>query len=111
MTRFHDERNEVIGVLKMIMNMRIKIKYTAQLKKEAGVSEDWKEVEQGVGVEDLLKNIAAGHSDAFRNILFDEENNRRQSILIIHNNEQIQSEQLEVNENDEILIMSPIAGG
>ncbi|MFT7035014.1 MAG: molybdopterin converting factor small subunit [Cyclobacteriaceae bacterium] len=91
--------------------MKIKIKYTAQLKKEAGVSEDWKDVEQGIGVEDLLKNIAAGQSDAFRNILFDEKNNRRQSILIIHNNEQIQSEQLEVNENDEILIMSPIAGG
>ena len=91
--------------------MKVKIKYTAQLKKEAEVSEDWKEVEPSISVEDLLKNIAAGHSDAFRNILFDEENNRRQSILIIHNNEQIQSDQLDVKENDEILIMSPIAGG
>ena len=91
--------------------MKIKIKYTAQLKKEAGVSEDWKEVEQNLIVEDLLSDIADRHNAAFRNILFDEENNRRQSLLIIHNNEQIQSEVLQVNENDEILIMSPIAGG
>lgn len=91
--------------------MKIKIKYTAQLKKEAGVSEDWTEVESGIEVEDLLRSIAIGRSDAFRNILFDEENNRRQSILVIHNNEQIESEQLRLNENDEILIMSPIAGG
>jgi molybdopterin converting factor small subunit len=111
MTRFHDERNEVIGVLKMIMNMKIKIKYTAQLKKEAGVGEEWKDLVESIEIEELLKELVKEKNEMFRNILFDEENNRRQSILIIHNNEQIQSEQLEVNENDEILIMSPIAGG
>lgn len=92
--------------------MKIKIKYTAQLKKEAGVPEVWKETTEEVGLEDLLKEIAAGHNEAFANILFDEHGSRRQSIVVVHNNEQVLAGRLTgLKENDEILIMSPIAGG
>lgn len=92
--------------------MKIRIKYTAQLKKEAGVPEVWKEVPEEKELEELLKEIAAGHSETFTNILFDEFGSRRQSIVIVHNNEQVLSDRLTgLRENDEILIMSPIAGG
>ncbi|MEQ6120476.1 MoaD/ThiS family protein [Reichenbachiella sp. MALMAid0571] len=92
--------------------MKIKIKYTAQLKKEAGTGEEWKDMEVSVEMEDLLKELVKGKNEKFQNILFDENNHRRQSILVIHNNEQVVSNQaMELSENDEILIMSPIAGG
>jgi len=91
--------------------MKIKIKYTAQLKKEAATGEEWKDVEASVEIEDLLKELTNGKNEKFQNILFDENNHRRQSILVIHNNEQVSGQVMEFKENDEILIMSPIAGG
>ena len=91
--------------------MKIKIKYTAQLKKEAATREEWKDMEASVEIEDLLKELANGKNEKFQNILFDENNRRRQSILVVHNNEQVSGQVMELRENDEILIMSPIAGG
>lgn len=91
--------------------MKIKIKYTAQLKKEAAIGEEWKDMDEVVEIEGLLKELVRGKNEKFQNILFDNNNHRRQSILVIHNNEQVSGQVMELKENDEILIMSPIAGG
>ena len=91
--------------------MKIKIKYTAQLKKEAATGEEWKDMEASVEIEELLKELSKGKNEKFKDILFDENNHRRQSILVIHNNEQVPGQVMELKENDEILLMSPIAGG
>lgn len=93
------------------MKIKIKIKYTAQLKKEAATGEEWKDMEASVEIEDLLKELVKGKNEKFQNILFDENNQRRLSILVIHNNEQVSGKGMKLKENDEILIMSPIAGG
>ncbi len=92
--------------------MKLKIKYTAQLKKEAGVGEEYREVAEPVYVEHLLADIAKSRGEGVQNILFDEAGKRRESIVLVLNNEQVTTAELTgLRDNDELLIMSPIAGG
>lgn len=92
--------------------MQIKIKYNAQLKKEAGIGDEVLNLQSGQSFDDLLNIISDKHSNGFRNVIFDDQNRRRRSLLTIRNGTQINGEEtLKLNDGDEILLMSPIAGG
>ncbi|MDN5213656.1 MoaD/ThiS family protein [Fulvivirgaceae bacterium BMA12] len=92
--------------------MQIKMKYSAQLKREAGISEELVDLQPDQSFDHLLATIANQHSIGFRNVIFDDQNSRRKSLLIIQNGRQVNSEEtLKLNNGDEILLMSPIAGG
>ncbi|MEN7547782.1 MoaD/ThiS family protein [Rapidithrix thailandica] len=92
--------------------MKIKIKYTAQLKSEAGKTAQEYEVKNGESITELMANVAEQHSQKFRTILFDEKGQFRPSMLIAYNGNRISpATSPEWKENDEITLMSPIAGG
>lgn len=92
--------------------MKVKIKYTAQLKKALGKGEEVIEINEGTSVKALLKALFQQNKEAFLNIVFNAEGDFTDSVLLILNGQQIDFEHpAEVKENDEFLIMSPIAGG
>ena len=92
--------------------MQIKIKYTAQLKKAVRGGEETIEVNENTLIKDLLNNLFQQKRDAFINIVFNAEGIFLDAVLIILNGEQIRFDHPEtLTERDEIVIMSPIAGG
>ena len=92
--------------------MKVKIKYTAQLKKSLGKGEEVIEINEGISVKELLKELFQENKEAFLNIVFNAEGDFTDSVLLILNGQQIDFEHPErIKENDEVLIMSPIAGG
>ena len=92
--------------------MKVKIKYTAQLKNAVGVGEEIVEVNEGILIKDLLISLFQQREEAFVNLVFNAEGVFLNAVLIILKGQQIGFDYPDVlNENDEIIIMSPIAGG
>ncbi len=92
--------------------MNIKVKFTAQIKKEAGISSEFLEIEQGTTLQKCLSDLAERHSEGFKQILFKEDGEYRNSVLLAINNQQVKySDNKVLNTGDELMIMSPIAGG
>ena len=92
--------------------MKVKIKYTAQLKLAVGLSEEISEINEGTLVKDLLNTLFQQRKEALVNIVFSAEGDFLNAVLIILNGQQIGFDYPDaLNEDDEIIIMSPIAGG
>lgn len=92
--------------------MKVKIKYTAQLKKAVGIGEETIEVNEGTLIRELLNVLFQQKREAFENIVFNAEGVFLDAVLLILNGQQIAYDYPEVLiEKDEITIMSPIAGG
>ena len=92
--------------------MKLKVKYTAQLKKAVGVGEETIEINEGTQINELLNLLFQQKKEAFVNIVFDAEGVFLDAVLIILNGQQIGFDYSEtLVERDEITIMSPIAGG
>ena len=92
--------------------MNVKIKYTAQLKKAVGVGEETIEVSEGTLIKDLLNTVFQQKKEVFVNIVFNAEGVFLDAVLIILNGQQISFDYPEfLMDRDEVLIMSPIAGG
>ncbi len=92
--------------------MKIKIKYTAQLKKAIGKAEDLVDVNEGINIEGILNHLNKIYSKEFANIVFNQDGQFMNAVLLILNGKQIAfNSEKEVKENDVITIMSPIAGG
>ena len=92
--------------------MKIQLKYFAQIKKETGKSSEELEFENGVTLQDCIKSISNKYSNSLNKMLFDESGAYRDTVVLVINNIQTRySENPKMNDNDEILLMSPIAGG
>lgn len=90
----------------------IKVKYTAQLKKAVGKANDLLEIEEAVTIEGCLKLLLAKYTEAFTNIVFDENGNYLNAVLLVVNGVQRDFEDAtELQNGDELMVMSPIAGG
>ncbi len=92
--------------------MRLKVQYTAQLKREAGTAEEEIEIEEAKDLQQVLKLLTASHNRNFYDILFDENGNFRNSVVLVLNGVQIGiDDPISLTDNDELLLLSPIAGG
>ena len=92
--------------------IKIKIFYTAQLKKAVGVREEILELEAAEQVKGILLTLNEKHKEAFRNIVFDAEGKFLHAVLLSCNGKQLDYESgLLLSDSDELTIMSPIAGG
>ncbi len=94
--------------------MNIRIVYRGQIKQRTGRSHEDLEVQPGHSLENLLLEIRGRYGREVDAMLFDEQGNFRKMIMIVLNGTQLQAEDLEVTilkEGDEIMLMSPIAGG
>lgn len=95
-----------------MLKMRIKIKYTAQLKKEIGIAEETVETESKTTIENLVIQLNNKHKMAFQNIVFSVEGKFLDAVLLIVNGKQVRyNSGLVLNNGDNLTIMSPIAGG
>jgi len=92
--------------------MKVKIKYTAQLKQAVGLSEESAEISEGTTLKDLLNTLFQQRREAFINFVFNAEGDFLNVVLLILNGQQIGFDYPDpLKENDEIVIISPIAGG
>lgn len=92
--------------------MKLRVKYTAQLKKAVGTGEETIEVNEGTQIKELLNLLFQQKREAFVNIVFNAEGVFLDTVLLILNGQQIVFDYPEVLiEKDEVTIMSPIAGG
>ena len=92
--------------------MKINIKYFAQIKKEAGKSFEELEFKSGATLQDCIKGLIVKNSINFNNILFDESGTYLDSVILIVNGNQVRyDENPEMIDGDELMLMSPIAGG
>ena len=92
--------------------MKIEIKYFAQIKKEAGKPSDEIELEPGATLQKCIDEIGKKNAIGFKNILFEESGAYRDAVVLVVNGVQVRyDENLKMNDGDELLLMSPIAGG
>ena len=92
--------------------MNIQIRYFAQVKKEAGKGSETLEMEAGINLQKCIEKLSTRHTKHFKEMLYDESGAYRDSVILIINNDQVRyAENPELKEGDELMIMSPIAGG
>lgn len=92
--------------------MRIKLEYTAQLKRAAAVAAETFEVDEGITLQQIVGNAAENRGEEFQAALFGEGNDLHPSILIFVNNLQVQwSDPLVLHDGSVITLVSPISGG
>ncbi|WP_420322056.1 MoaD/ThiS family protein [Flagellimonas sp.] len=94
------------------MKKKIKLVLTAQLKDAAGVSAEVVEINEGEKLQEVIRSVGKQYGETFEAILFDENGDYRHSNLIVVNQVQVNFEdEININDGDEITLMSPIAGG
>lgn len=92
--------------------MKIKLRYTAQLKDVAKVGTDEMELKENDGIQTLLGELVEKYDKEFGAILFDAKGNYRNSNLIVINQSQVNyAENSLLKDGDKVTIMSPISGG
>lgn len=92
--------------------MKIKIKYFAQIKSKAGKSSDDLEVAEGVSLHACIKQLGEKAGASINELLFDPSGNYLDTLVLVLNGEQVRyADNPEMNDRDELMIMSPIAGG
>ena len=92
--------------------MKLSITYFAQLKKEAGKPSEVLEFENEVNLKECINMVSKKYSSQFYEMFFDEHGTYRDAIVLIINSIQVRyAENPNLNDGDELLIMSPIAGG
>ena len=83
--------------------MIVEVRYMAQLRRTAGLSAEAVEVEEGCTITAFVTHLA-GARPALRGVL------QSPSLLVFVGDEQARDEQV-LRPGDEILLMTPIAGG
>jgi len=92
--------------------MIIKLRFTAQLKDAAGVGSDQIELLKNEKIQSFLKRTVDKYGSTYGNILFDEKGMYRHSNLIVVNQVQENYEENTLlNDGDELMLLSPVAGG
>ena len=92
--------------------MKLSVTYFAQLKKEAGKPSEVLEFENEVNLKDCIKLVSKKYSSQFYEMFFDDNRTYRDAVVLIINSIQVRyAENPNLNDGDELLIMSPIAGG
>ena len=92
--------------------MQIHIKYFAQIKSKAGKPSEVLELESGATLQGCIKKLSKENDHGINDILYDESGVYRDAVILVINNQQTRyAENPKMNDGDELMIMSPIAGG
>lgn len=89
--------------------MNIAVRYHAQLKQAAGLTGEMVAIENGDTVQQLL-GLLAERRPPLRRLLLDGSGQKQATLLIFIDDYQVDSAHL-LKENDEVLLLTPIAGG
>ena len=92
--------------------MKIRIEYTAHLKRAAGTGGEEIELSPSSTVLEAIEAALARHGEEFRTNLLDSEGNVHPSLVIAVNDEQVflQSSR-ELSDGDTVVLLAAIAGG
>jgi MoaD family protein len=92
--------------------MKIEVRFTAQIKREAGRGSEVLDVHEGCSLEQVLTALNGRYTQGFDRILFDERGQYRETAMLVVNGQQVFFHvPQELKEGDVLTIMSPIAGG
>ncbi|MFT5123545.1 MAG: MoaD family protein [Kiritimatiellia bacterium] len=92
--------------------MKITLRYTAQLAMEAGGPTESIEIDEGTTIDAVIQLLASTHGGRFSELLLNDQGDPHPTIMRIVNGEQIDRAQPpKLREGDELMLMSPIAGG
>ena len=92
--------------------MKIKLKFTAQIKDVVGANSDTVNLEDGCKLQGLLDVLVDKYGTDFKSILFDDDGLYRHSNLIVVNQSQVgYDENIELTDGVKVTLMSPISGG
>ncbi len=90
----------------------IRLHYAAQLGLAAGRSEETALVAPGTLLSETLQSLASNHSPLFRQLLFDENNCPRKSLVVAVDGVQLAVlEGFRLRQGHDILLLTPMAGG
>ncbi len=92
--------------------MQIKVKYFAQIKSKAGRSSDDLDLADNVTLHECLKQLGDKSNAQINELLFDSKGDYLDTLVLVVNGEQVRyADNPEMHHGDELMIMSPIAGG
>ena len=92
--------------------MKVEIQYFGQLRYLAKIESEYCESPDSTELGIVLSNRSEIHGDSFHKLIFDENKNIRPTILIQVNDTTIDNTKPpDLRDGDEIMILTPIAGG
>lgn len=92
--------------------MKITVRYEAQVRRAAGIESTTLVVDGGTTVADVLKTLSKTVADPVRQMLVDEHDALRSTILVFLNDEHVSnSSDRRLTAGDSVTITSPISGG
>ena len=91
----------------------ITVTYTGQLAALAGCSEEDVAVDEGATLGPVVDELSRRHGERFRDFLCDEAGQLRPTLLVALDGVQAQGDRggLILDEVEEVMLMTPIAGG
>lgn len=92
--------------------MKIKINYKTQFKRFSDTVYDVLDIEESLSLNDFLLSVSNQKPLQFKNLLFEENDSRRESILIFIDGQQVETgKNPSLDRIEEITLMTPISGG
>jgi molybdopterin converting factor small subunit len=93
--------------------MPVTVEYAAQIKRVAGVAHDIIELAEPCTVADIARQVAANHGDQLAEILLDDNQQPRPSILVFLGDLQLRWDDTttRVQDGQTITLLSPVSGG
>jgi len=94
--------------------MIIRIVYRGQIKEKTGCNSEELKLKPGDSLKKSMLEIKRRHGEEVRAMLFDEQGHFRKMMMVVLNGTQVKEQDLErtiLKDGDEVMLMSPIAGG
>ena len=91
----------------------INLVYAGQLAGEAGVSEETVSLSEPTPLVEILRRVGGRHGGLFEKLLFDDEGQglRRALVVSVDDTQIAEPQQLVLDADHEVFLMTPIAGG
>ncbi|MCH1409507.1 MAG: hypothetical protein ABF384_07815 [Verrucomicrobiales bacterium] len=93
---------------------KITLQYTGQLANVAGRSGEMVEVEEGTPLGELVAKVAGEHGTKFSDLVIDKQSGKlHRSLMVVFEGEQADGDldSLSLDEVENVMLMTPIAGG
>jgi molybdopterin converting factor small subunit len=93
--------------------MKVTVAYTGQLAAAAGAVEEELALDEGTRLDAVLRALAERHAGKFSELLFDDSDRLRSTLLIALDGEQLcdAAESVVLKDGASLMLMTPIAGG
>ncbi|MDA1015552.1 MAG: MoaD/ThiS family protein [Planctomycetota bacterium] len=92
--------------------MKVKVEYSAQIKRAAGVRADELEVPDGARLQAVIRQAGELRGDSVQGILFPDGDELHPSILVFIGDEQVRwTENPLVTSGHSVTLVSPVSGG